>query len=234
MCSMQLLNSTQVPNTLLEEVYKANSEFKEQEKSMLLFICRKTIGWQKDTQWLSLSYISNSTGHAKSHISKTLNGLIKKKAIILEILGKKRIYSLNVSRWGVTYQVTEGYLTGNEGLPNREPIKDTNIKDTNKETRRMYRKEDLDLAELLYGLIKEENPAWYVKPNWDVWAEDIRKIQQIDGRTHKQVEFMIRWSQNDKFWRKNILSPAKLREKFNQLVVEVKARATKGGKTIIT
>ena len=87
-----------------------------------------------------------------------------------------------------------------------------------------YSPEDLKSAELLYQLIKEKNPAWYVKPNWDKWAEDIRKIREIDGRTTQQIDFVINWSQNDKFWHKNILSPEKLRKQFNTLVVQAKAK----------
>lgn len=84
--------------------------------------------------------------------------------------------------------------------------------------------EDERLAKLLYDLIKKENPDWYVKPNWNTWANDIRKIREIDNRTHEQIEWMINFTQRDDFWHKNILSPAKLREQFNRLVVEAKSK----------
>jgi len=38
-----------------------------------------------------------------------------------------------------------------------------------------------------------------------------------DERTPEEVETIIRFSQEDSFWRSNILSTAKLREKFDQL-----------------
>ena len=38
---------------------------------------------------------------------------------------------------------------------------------------------------------------------------------------------MIRWTQKDEFWQKNILSTAKLREKFNALIPKLKASVTK-------
>jgi hypothetical protein len=40
----QLLNSTSIPNKLLEKLYVANSEYTGNEKDILLYICRKTIG----------------------------------------------------------------------------------------------------------------------------------------------------------------------------------------------
>ena len=91
-----------------------------------------------------------------------------------------------------------------------------------------YTPKDLELSKLLYELIKENNPAWYVKPNWDTWADDIRKLREIDNRTYEQIEFMIKWCQQDDFWKQNILSPTKLRKQFNNLVVKAKQSKNKG------
>lgn len=38
-----------------------------------------------------------------------------------------------------------------------------------------------------------------------------------DGHSTEQIEWLIRWSQRDEFWRANILSMPKFREKFDQL-----------------
>ncbi len=94
-----------------------------------------------------------------------------------------------------------------------------------------YSPKSLELAKFLYKLIKDNNPDWYVKPNWDTWAKDIDKIIRLDNRTYEQVKFMIEWVQADDFWSQNVLSPSKLREKFNDLVV--RAKQTKKGITII-
>lgn len=88
-----------------------------------------------------------------------------------------------------------------------------------------YGEVDLENAKFLYELIKGNNPAWYVDPNWDQWAEDMRKIREIDNRTPEQIKFIIQWSQQDSFWHKNILSPEKLRKQFNTLVVQAKAKS---------
>lgn len=84
-----------------------------------------------------------------------------------------------------------------------------------------YAPGDLELAEYLYHLIVSKNPAWHVKPNWDQWAEDVRKLHEIDERTHEQIRLVITWAQQDQFWSGNILSPAKLRKQFNTLVVQM-------------
>ena len=86
-----------------------------------------------------------------------------------------------------------------------------------------YSNKDKELATLLYNLIKEKNPEWNFKPNWDIWSEDIRKLREIDNRTEEQIEFLIKWTQDDDFWSKNILSPSKLRKQFNNLIVKIKS-----------
>jgi hypothetical protein len=81
---------------------------------------------------------------------------------------------------------------------------------------------DMEMAELLVSLIKQNNPAWQLRGNIDVWAEHIEKLHRIDNRTYEQIEVMIRWTQQDPFWSQNILSTAKLREKFNDLIPRLK------------
>ena len=42
-------------------------------------------------------------------------------------------------------------------------------------------------------------------------------MQILVARTPEQIEAAIRWCQADEFWRSNILSASKLREKYDQL-----------------
>lgn len=44
-----------------------------------------------------------------------------------------------------------------------------------------------------------------------------RLLLDKDGRTVEQIEAAIAWCQSDEFWRANVLSMAKLREKYDQL-----------------
>ncbi|MFB9776145.1 hypothetical protein [Brevibacterium otitidis] len=48
----------------------------------------------------------------------------------------------------------------------------------------------------------------------------MRLLLDRDGYTHDQIAWIIRWCQQDNFWQANILSAAKLREKFAQLVAK--------------
>lgn len=64
------------------------------------------------------------------------------------------------------------------------------------------------------------------------WITDIRLTIEKDGRTPEQVSYIIDWCQNDSFWRSNILSPSKLRTKFDQLRLNADKENTKNAPTI--
>jgi hypothetical protein len=57
------------------------------------------------------------------------------------------------------------------------------------------------------------------------WRQAARLMLDKDGRTEEQVTAAINWCQNDEFWRSNILSMPKLREKYDQLRLQA-SRAT--------
>lgn len=49
------------------------------------------------------------------------------------------------------------------------------------------------------------------------WRDAARLMIDRDGHSVEQIEWLIRWSQRDEFWRANILSMPKFRDKFDQL-----------------
>jgi len=80
---------------------------------------------------------------------------------------------------------------------------------------------DMKLAQLLYDLIKKNTPNWYHKPNLNDWADEIRKLREIDKQPLEVIEKVIKWCQDDDFWYKNILSTTKLRKQFPKLLVQM-------------
>lgn len=80
---------------------------------------------------------------------------------------------------------------------------------------------DLEIAEYLFRKILDNNPQ-AKKPNLEVWASEVRLMREKDKRTIEQIQYLINWSQNDSFWKTNILSTSKLRSKFDQLVIRCK------------
>lgn len=66
------------------------------------------------------------------------------------------------------------------------------------------------------------------EPNWNAWANEIRLMRTIDKRSHRQICDMFKRVQGDPFWCRNVLSPSKLREKWDDLVLKL-APATQTG-----
>jgi hypothetical protein len=77
------------------------------------------------------------------------------------------------------------------------------------------------LTKKLFDLIKQNNPK-VKNPNLQSWATDIDKLIRLDNRTPDEIEKVIDWCQKDTFWHKNILSAKKLREKYDQLFLNMK------------
>lgn len=58
-------------------------------------------------------------------------------------------------------------------------------------------------------------------PNWTAWANEIRLMRSQDGLTHRQICELFSRANRDSFWCRNILSPAKLREKWDELALKL-------------
>ncbi|HFF3742149.1 DNA replication protein DnaD [Bacillus cereus] len=86
---------------------------------------------------------------------------------------------------------------------------------------------DVNAAKYLFEKIKSNNPK-QKEPNFDSWSNDFRLMREKDQRELQEIKDVIDWCQVDFFWQGNILSPKKLREKFDQLTIQMNAR--KGAK----
>ncbi|MEM8052723.1 hypothetical protein Q4Q99_14320 [Morganella morganii] len=76
--------------------------------------------------------------------------------------------------------------------------------------------DDLKAAQWIFQLITRISPSAKT-PNWSGWANDVRLMREQDNRTHSDICQMFKFANQDNFWKSNILSPAKLREKWTQL-----------------
>lgn len=65
------------------------------------------------------------------------------------------------------------------------------------------------------------------------WRDAARLMIDRDGRTEQQIMTAIDWCQDNEFWRSNILSMPKLREKYEQLRLQA-GRAKQNGRTSTT
>ena len=88
--------------------------------------------------------------------------------------------------------------------------------------RKQQSKEDIDTAQLLLDEIRNNLPEYKAPNSLNGWADEVRKMIEIDRRTRDQIEFVIKWAQQDTFWQSNILSMKAVRKQFDRLVAQAK------------
>lgn len=116
-----------------------------------------------------------------------------------------------------------------EATTKAKPVKKPKPK-TRKVAERKYTDQDLFFAEMLLQKILYNFPVFENKKvNIAEWADDIRKLREIEKAKPEQISFMITWLHGGevqipgkppkkfephKFWAKNILSAGKLRKQW--------------------
>ena len=75
-------------------------------------------------------------------------------------------------------------------------------------------------AVYLFEKIKERLPN-KKEPDFQKWADEVRKSVELDGIPIERYKQVLDWSQNDDFWQANILSTNKLRKKFDTIYLQM-------------
>ncbi len=153
---------------------------------------------------------------------------------------------ITICNWD-TYQHTESKneQQNEHGMNNRrtsdEHQMNTNNNDNNvnknKSVTPSVSHEAVELGNfLLENIIKAIPTHRYSKnkPKLDRWYQDIDKAMRIDGRTPKQLRYLISYiftqdTDRANFWKPNIQSGKKLREKFDTIAQQIKNDRKRGG-----
>lgn len=106
--------------------------------------------------------------------------------------------------------------------PQGQPIAEAEA-DKRKEIYKEKNSVELRLAQLLLEEIRKRKPD-FKQPNLRKWSVHIDRMIRLDKRKPERIEAIIKWCQADApkgengfSWQDNILSTAKLREKFDRL-----------------
>jgi hypothetical protein len=89
-----------------------------------------------------------------------------------------------------------------------------------------YSDYDVQIAKWIHERLVAINPS-QKEPNFKAWANTLRLMQEVDKRQMDEVIKVFTWANSDPFWQSNILSPDKLRKKFDDLVIKSKQSAGK-------
>lgn len=169
--------------------------------------------------WASNAYFAELYDRTPKYISDVLNKLAKAGYLEIEI-GED--HSSRKIRIGVAIN-PEGVPEKSGGGVRKNPEHNNiiNIK-SNNITNKPQSSIDVDLTNLLYQLMVENNPGMKRRPTPSEY-DQMRLLRKKDERNEALIELVIRWSQRHDFWHSNILSVKKLRQKFDQLLLQAKS-----------
>ena len=122
--------------------------------------------------------------------------------------------------------VQQSYNDRTMGVHNKNVKNDNNVKKKEKDScsnKKTFEPHSVEivLSEMLLGFINGRNGN-FKKPDIQKWAGDIDKMIRIDKRNSCGIMNAICWAQADEFWQNNILSTAKLRKQYDQVIMRMK------------
>ena len=207
---------TKIANELLDAVI--GHEFSKRQLKIILFIMRKTYGWNKSEDDISRSQVMEATGLLNPHITTALQELQNANVIIISQGKHAKRYKINkyYDQWRVTNlvtitktvtvtetvtiteSVTERYQNGNNSLPKQYPQK-TTPKDNTK---------DICIEVLNYLNEKAKKAYKPVKSNLDFIKGRIKEGYSKDDLIRVVDLKCSQWMKNPEM--ENYLRPATL------------------------
>lgn len=143
------------------------------------------------------------------------------KAEMVTLTSNNRFTTISICKWA-EYQ-TDGSNGGNNEVTTKGQPSNTltRRKEREKERITIYSHDAERLTDLLYQLMQDNYPGLKARPRPS--AEEMERINRLDGYDFNVIEAVIRWTQQDAFWKQNIRSPHKLRLKFEDLLIRAES-----------
>jgi hypothetical protein len=136
--------------------------------------------------------------------------------------GNRQYTLITILNWEV-YQVTEEQGTGPppaEGKPPKEP-KQKKVKYPEDNT---FYKMAVFFHKKVSEVAKAEGLSHLIiKADMHKWADEMRKLIENDKVDKRLAKDVMDWVTKDSFWKTNVMSAKKLREKFSELAIKMKA-----------
>lgn len=155
--------------------------------------------------------------HEEMFFSKSLNRRMKLKE---EISEKRR--NAAMSRWNSPAKAMQMHSKSIASVEQVQCNKGKKVKERKKE-KKGYTDDAYRVAEYLLSQIRSHRGD-YKRPNLEAWATDIDLAIRVDKRQPRELCEVAKWAHtntDDPFWRPNLLSGKKLREKFDTIRIKM-------------
>ena len=240
-----IVNSFQLPNSVIDELL---ADLTGAELKCYLYVLRKTKGWNKEEDAISVSQFMKVTGLSNRKVIDACERLVEL-GLLEQKIGSNKIKVFSVKDYKTSsseesslvkkvhssseessLSVVKKVHTQNNNINNTTKNNNTsssgkNFQPRTKAKKNVFSDDDLKAAEWIFHLIRKLNPS-FKEPTIESWANDIRLMRERDNRTHKDICELFKWANQDRFWSVNILSPATLRAKWDQLSMKRNAEMT--------
>ncbi|GIP38600.1 hypothetical protein J31TS4_18800 [Paenibacillus sp. J31TS4] len=238
---------TRIANEILDQTMKR--KFNGTQLSLLMAIWRNTYGFQRKEHEMSIRFLAEAIGAHRNQVDRELTNLVERHVIIVVSTGKRgsRVlrFNKNHEEW-IDCHLNSGLSakTVTELSPRKVTehtanprTKKERIKKRNKETR-PTKKYDEDstyykMASYFHDKVRAVAKAeglghLIIKANLQSWADQMRLLVENDEVEKRLARDVMDWVVTDSFWKTNILSAKKLRDKFPELALKMKATGKQG------
>lgn len=214
---------TRIANEIIEQVSK--TDLNGTQMRILLVIWRFTYGFQRKTYEISLAFMAEAINSSRSHVDRELTTLIERKIISVVGVGPRRGRILSFNK---NYEQWQGRPVEEEA--NTLPVKTDELEKKKPKQPKKYDEESTYFKMAVYfhdkvtAVAKDAGVEHLVKKaNLQKWADDFRKLIELDGIDKRLAKEVMDWVTQDSFWRTNVLSASKFREKFGELAIKMKS-----------
>ncbi len=182
-------------------------------------------------------YFAQLLGISKDRVSKVINKLIKSEYLNSKIIYKtdikeieKRILTVNSQKFmdGLCENTFSPIVENSQEYKKEIYTKNNSrsFRETGKEKTKNQifheKSEPYMLAQFLEEQIQKHTPEFKAdEARRQRWAKDIDLMIRRDGLDPDKIADVIVWAHKSTFWRANILSGKKLREKYLQLSIQM-------------
>lgn len=214
-----------IPNEIAEKL--ARFQLSGSEHRIIWVVWRKTIGWQKREDKISLSQIARMTEMNLRIVRRALASLVEKNIIIRKSGRDKNVPSnvniLSFNNDFETWKTRDKNVLGQISAQ-KQGQKCPTQQERKKKISTKVRQEHLDLVDLLITKMRLNDPLAKVPDTptkREKWADSFRLLIENDKRPTQEVREVLIWSQDDDFWKGNILSAGTFRRQFQRLRLQM-------------
>lgn len=222
--------------TIVSKDISENKDLSWECRGLLIYLLGKPKNWK-----VSVSHLQKEGNSGRDKLYKMIKQLIDAGHIV-RVQARKDgkadgwdyiVYSVpqhtentDLEVQHTEFQEAENQCTEMRALISTDNKQELNTNNTYVETpvspkkSKKYSDDDYCIAQHMFGLIQLLKPN-FKQPNFESWANVIRLMREKDNRDYQSIKEVFEWANKDQFWCTNILSPEKLRKKFDQLEMKM-------------